>query len=197
MSRSKSDYQSNQRPGLRTTDGQLYSNFEIAFPFSEYHKQELGIAKILSDGSGEERAYGNLGTSYLEQRDFEDGTEYRNLEPRTDVKDRAGGGCAPGNLGVDYCNRRDSKNAITFYKQELQNAQDDDAKLRAYANLGYAYRCFGNLDEAIANHNQELEISKKLQNKAAEGSAYENLGIAYHKAGKYDDAIKQNEPRNS
>ena len=89
MCRKESDYQNKQRPGLRTAHGQLYSNFEIAFPFSEYHKQELGIAKILNDWAGEERAYGNLGTSSLEQRDFKEATKYRNLELRPEVKDRA------------------------------------------------------------------------------------------------------------
>ena len=77
-------------------------------------------------------------------------------------------------------------NAIKIYKQELHNGKDKAAELCAYANLGYAYRCFGKLDEAINSHCKERKIAIDLHDKAAKWSAYANPGIAYHKAEKYD-----------
>jgi CHAT domain-containing protein/tetratricopeptide (TPR) repeat protein len=60
----------------------------------------------------------------------------------------------------------------------------------AYGNLGNAYSSLGDFSQAIAYHEQHLEIAKEVGDRVGEGAAYGNLGIAYRSLGDFSQAIE-------
>ena len=75
----------------------------------------------------------------------------------------------------------------------LQLIRKSNAELNvienSYCNLGNAYQSQGQFKTAITYHQRDLEIAKKMGDKAGEGRSYGNLGIAYNSLGEFKTAI--------
>ncbi|CAH3190438.1 unnamed protein product [Porites lobata] len=85
------------------------------------------------------------------------------------------------------------RNRIEYHKQQLNFAKKvgDRAGLgRAYRNLGIAYNCLGQFQQAIEYHKQDLSIAIEVGDRAGQGRAYCNLGNAYKSLGQFQQAIE-------
>ena len=68
----------------------------------------------------------------------------------------------------------------------LNHRRDEGALL---GNLGIAYSDLGQVEQAIAYHQQALDIAREIGDRQSEGNQLGNLGIAYHALGQVKQAI--------
>ena len=60
-----------------------------------------------------------------------------------------------------------------------------------HTNLGLAHYRLGNYQEALANHQQHLQIAEELGNRDGVGIAYGNIGNAHLSLGNYQEALEK------
>ena len=69
---------------------------------------------------------------------------------------------------------------MVYHNQVLKIAQelkDRSIEARAYAGLGHAARCTGDILQAKLWHEKQLDMALSTKDKVAEGRACSNLGI--------------------
>jgi tetratricopeptide (TPR) repeat protein len=90
-------------------------------------------------------------------------------------------------IGSAHHYRRKYEQAIHFHEQVLRISQeigDRAIEAKAYAGLGHAARCMGDLHQAKRWHERQLDIGLATKDKLVEGQACSNLGIIYQLLGK-------------
>ncbi|CAG2108444.1 unnamed protein product, partial [Medioppia subpectinata] len=89
--------------------------------------------------------------------------------------------------------RRNYEQAIHFHEQVLRISQEIGDRMiesKAYAGLGHASRCMGDLLQAKRWHERQLNIGLVTKNRFIEGQACSNLGLVYQLLGDFDGALK-------
>ncbi|NEQ67597.1 MAG: CHAT domain-containing protein [Symploca sp. SIO2D2] len=133
----------------------------------DYYQQSLAIAKETSDRDLEVLLLGNLGLAYLQ-------SGYYYIEPF--------------NYLQEYFN-------YTWYKAYYYQGGDPKLGGIALGNLGNAYYGADLYAQAIATHQQRLELSQELKDRQGEGKALGDLGLVYHALGEHDQAINYHQQR--
>ncbi|XP_043910489.1 outer dynein arm-docking complex subunit 4-like isoform X2 [Protopterus annectens] len=78
----------------------------------------------------------------------------------------------------------------------VQNWQDEDVPNKPevignlYSCIGNAYIEMGNMDEALENHNKDLETAKQYDLQDAKSRALDNIGRVYARIGEFRKAIE-------
>ena len=131
---------------------------------TEYHKQDLSIAKELGDRAREGLAQKILGSAYHALGDFNQALECckQHLSISKQLGDRAREGSAYEKLGSAYYELGDFNQAIEYHKQHLSIAKqlgDRAGERHAYENLGVAYHWLGDFNQAIKYAKQCLSIA--------------------------------------
>lgn len=87
----------------------------------EYHHQQLTIGKETGETAVEANAFGNLGTSYCQLRDFKKAIEYhqQHLSIAEDIEDLAAEGTAYSNFGLTHYSPDDLCKA-EFFKSSVR-----------------------------------------------------------------------------
>lgn len=66
-----------------------------------------------------------------------------------------------------------------------QEIGDRGIEAKAFAGLGHAARCMGDLIQAKRWYERQLDVALTMKDKLDEGRACSNLGIVYHLLGNY------------
>jgi tetratricopeptide (TPR) repeat protein len=180
--------------------GNAYSDLGDARKATDYHEQQLVIAREIGDRRGEGIALGNLGNAYLDLGDARKATDYheQQLVIVRETGDRRGEGLVLGNLGIAYKNLGEVHKAIDYYEQSLVITREIGDRLgegAALGNLGNAYADLGDLNKAIDYYEQRLIIAREIGDRRGEGNALNNLGNAYKNLGDLNKAIDYYEQR--
>ena len=89
-------------------------------------------------------------------------------------------------IGSAHHYRRSYEQAIHFHEQVLRISQEIGERTieaKAYAGLGHAARCMGDLLQAKRWHERQLDIGLATKDRLVEGQACSNLGIIYQLLG--------------
>lgn len=186
-----------------------------------YLKHAIEIGKEEGDRAEEGSMYGNLGVFYELLKNFPHATECYKLQLSIaeEIQNLAQEIEACTNLGGLCLSSGDPKTAIYYYERLLKIVEtleernlkriayeglgnaywkkkdvgDRENEKQAYYHLGKAYRCIGNVRQAIEYYELHLIFATELNDKVGQVVAYNNLGNAYQCIGEYKKAIKYQE----
>ena len=107
-----------------------------------------------------------------------------------ELGDRAAEGTAYGNLGNAFIRLGQYSKAVEFSTKTSTFPVSWGTGMGAYGNLGNAFFCLDQYSKAVEFHTKQLNISRELGDRAAEGTAYSNLGSAFSSLGQYSKAVE-------
>jgi tetratricopeptide (TPR) repeat protein len=134
-------------------------------------------------------AYGNIGTIYYYQHDYENALKFDLQSLRhfsanmTDKKRLLKKASLLNNIGIIYDETKEYKEAETFYKDALalsRLTENDEMIANVLNNQGTLYRDLGNNDLALKFYKDALDIRIKNKNKFGEARSYHSLGVFYY-----------------
>jgi tetratricopeptide (TPR) repeat protein len=95
-------------------------------------------------------------------------------------------------LGFAYQYLEQYQQALHFYQQSLQIAQENSDRPSEVDTLGYIgliYQYLGQYQQAIEYHQQSLQIAREIGNRREEGRALGYIGDAYQSWGQYQYSL--------
>uniref|UniRef100_UPI00358F17AF G-protein-signaling modulator 2-like n=1 Tax=Myxine glutinosa TaxID=7769 RepID=UPI00358F17AF len=145
-----------------------------------YHTHDLTLARTMSDKVGEAKASGNLGNTLKALGQFDEAIRCcgRQLEISRQLGDEVGEAKALYNLGNVYHCR--GKQSDAWGSGELAELTSESSEA-----LHMAVRCY----------QENLELARRLGDKAAQGRALGNLGNTHYLLGEYSQAVMFHEER--
>lgn len=149
-----------------------------------YHQRDLQVRKMAGDLMGESSAYANMGAAQnslgLHQQAVD--CYERSLAIAKQLNNPTLITKAYGCLGIVLRNMKNFHKALTNHKLQLQTAlllkESILEQANAYANLGDSYEAVGDYLQSVHNHEQNLLLSRKIQNFSLEMRALSSLGRA-------------------
>ena len=152
--------------------------------------RENGLTRIERD------ALEGLSLAWVSQFQYEKAIDYLNQAIALTIKteDRVGVGLSYFSLSAlhSYLGQRDK--GIEYAEKSLSNLKASARKLARIYDvlilLGDLYQQAGQLDKAIATHEEAVAFLKGSEVAGYESVAVQNLGYDYVKAGRYDKAIE-------
>ncbi len=166
---------------------------ELGIPYCE---QALALARENSIPWREGDALNALGMAWASQFQYEKSFEYLNQSVASALKtgDRIGIGLSYFSLAMvhSYLGQRDK--GIEYAEKSLSYLKATSQKLaRVYEVLmllGDLYQQEGQLDKAIATHEEAVTFMKGSEVAGYNSLALQNLGYDYVKAGRYEKALE-------
>uniref|UniRef100_A0A8C4Q7H3 G protein signaling modulator 2, like n=1 Tax=Eptatretus burgeri TaxID=7764 RepID=A0A8C4Q7H3_EPTBU len=145
-----------------------------------YHTHDLTLARRMNDKVGEAKASGNLGNTLKALGQFDEAIRCcnRQLEISRELGDEVGEAKALYNLGNAYHCR--GKQSDAWGSGELAELTSECSEA-----LHMAVRCY----------QENLELARRLGDKAAQGRALGNLGNTHYLLGEYSQAVLFHEER--
>ncbi|KAJ9580645.1 hypothetical protein L9F63_024180 [Diploptera punctata] len=146
----------------------------------QYHKHDLTIARTMGDKLGEAKSSGNLGNTLKVMGKFDEAMICckRHLEISRELKDKLSEGRALYNLGNVY--HAKGKHIGRVGQQDPGEFPED------------VRSC---LQQAVKYYEENLELMRELNERAAQGRACGNLGNTYYLLGNFQQAIHYHEER--
>ncbi|PSN35366.1 G-protein-signaling modulator 2 [Blattella germanica] len=146
----------------------------------QYHKHDLTLARTMGDKLGEAKSSGNLGNTLKVMGKFDEAMICckRHLEISRELKDKLSEGRALYNLGNVY--HAKGKHIGRVGQQDPGEFPED------------VRTC---LQQAVKYYEENLELMRELNERAAQGRACGNLGNTYYLLGNFQQAIHYHEER--
>lgn len=146
----------------------------------QYHKHDLTLARTMGDKLGEAKSSGNLGNTLKVMGKFDEAMLCckRHLEISRELKDKLSEGRALYNLGNVY--HAKGKHIGRVGQQDPGEFPED------------VRSC---LEQAVKYYEENLELMRELNERAAQGRACGNLGNTYYLLGNFQQAIHYHEER--
>ncbi|PNF40799.1 G-protein-signaling modulator 2 [Cryptotermes secundus] len=146
----------------------------------QYHKHDLTLARTMGDKLGEAKSSGNLGNTLKVMGKFDEAMICckRHLEISRELKDKLSEGRALYNLGNVY--HAKGKHIGRVGQQDPGEFPED------------VRSC---LEQAVKYYEENLELMRELNERAAQGRACGNLGNTYYLLGNFKQAIHYHEER--
>jgi tetratricopeptide (TPR) repeat protein len=94
-------------------------------------------------------------------------------------------------IAQEYIEISDYPSVIAYFKEAIDLCGDEllNKKIEAQNELGQTFELVGKLDEAISYYEQNLVLSRQIDNKLYEGTALNNISQIYKARGDYDIAL--------
>lgn len=146
----------------------------------QYHKHDLTLARTMGDKLGEAKSSGNLGNTLKVMGKFDEAMICckRHLEISRELKDKLSEGRALYNLGNVY--HAKGKHIGRVGQQDPGEFPED------------VRSC---LQQAVKYYEENLELMRELNERAAQGRACGNLGNTHYLLGNFQQAIRYHEER--
>ncbi|HEY9599659.1 MAG TPA: tetratricopeptide repeat protein, partial [Cyanophyceae cyanobacterium] len=178
----------------------------------QFHQQQLRIVRKSGDRAGESKAWYHLGNGYNSLGQYQQAIKcYRqSLAIKRTIGDLAGQAKALMGLGQAYHSLRHYQQAVRCHQQllailreitgivsrsdkEEQGSTERNTVLRtmeatSLSNLGNAYYCLGQYQQAIVSHQQSLTIKQEIGDRAGMAVSLNKLGKACCSSGDYQQA---------
>lgn len=162
--------------------GQLAKAYRILGKYSaaiESNQKALQILRALKNSNLEAKVLINLGNAYQSIGDYDHAIKnYKDsLAIAQKIQDKAGEVIALGNLGTAYADQKKWD-----FQQNLGNVNANQKKCDSEQEKK-------DDEQAIAYHQQSLEISQSIGDRSGQASALINLGADYHSLGDRNQAL--------
>ena len=169
---------------LTANKAQSRSPFELRQPTIKLLAQANPAQELLNQGS-EQFDNNQLEDAIATWQDAADSAR--------EQQDAQGEALALGNIALAYEALEDYPQAVDYFEQTLEVAnQIDNPQLKAgiQGNLGNNYLRLGNYPQAITAFDASLSLWQQLDNNAAQGQVLRGMGNVQIALGNYDKALK-------
>lgn len=169
-----------------------YYNKQLSLARRQY-EEALQMYSKARNGEGIADTYGRIGHLYEKRQQYDSAFYYQRmaLGQYNSISQKQGMAKIYENIGSIYEDLEHYDSAQYYFTRSLalyNEAHEGVASIEVLNNLGDIYRKTGKYADALAQTNQALQMSIKVNDLYQIGAAYRDLGKTYHLLKQYDSA---------